>query len=173
MNKKIIAYLASGLLLFCAVSGLGVYQAGAAETAAPAAQTDNAQQQQKDAQDNYVSSIRTNNLQDTGEVKGQANETAESGTLQALAKISADEARAAALKAVPGTATKLSLDNENGNVVYSVEVQTAKGSTDVKVDAGNGQVLAQDSEQDNENAQGKDTQEGAQETDQDNVQLEQ
>jgi len=174
MNKKIIAYLASGLLLFGAVTGLGAFQARAAVTAAPAAQADNAQQQQKNEQNqSYTSSIRTNNPQDAGEAKGQDNEAAESSSLQSLAKINADEAKAAALKAVPGTAKKVSLDNENGNVVYSVEVQTAKGVTDVKVDAGNGQVLAQDNEQDNEGGQENDATEGGHGPDNDNVQLEQ
>ncbi len=174
MNKKVIVYLASGLLLFGAVTGLGAYQARAAETAAPVTQTATPQQQQQDEQNqSYTSSIQTNNPQDAAEVKGQGNEGAESSSLQSLAKINAEDAKAAALKAVPGTATKVSLDNENGNVVYSVEVQAAKGITDVKVDAGNGKVLAQDSGQDKKDAQENDTTEGDQGSDHDNVQLEQ
>ena len=182
MNKRIVAYLASGLLLFGAVTSVGVYQARADKTAAPLTQTDNAQQEQKDEQNPaYTSSVQTNNQQDATEVKGQDqqdqdNEATESSSLQLLAKINADNAKAAALKAVPGTAKEVSLDNENENVVYSVEVQTAKGTVDVKVDAGNGQVLSQDSEEDNDrdnNIQEKDTQEGAHEADNDNIQLEQ
>lgn len=173
MNQKVIAYLASGLLLFGAVAGLGAYQARAAETAAPVTQTDIQQQQQKDEQNPaYTSSVQSNNPQDASEVKG-GSEAAESSSLQSLAKINVEEAKAAALKAVPGTATTVSLDNEDGNVVYSVKVQTAKGVTDVKVDAGNGQVLAQDSEQDNDGGQENDTTEGVHGPDADNVQLEQ
>jgi len=173
MNKKIVAYLASGLLLFGAVAGLGSYQARAAGTAVPVTQAE-AQQQQKDEQNqSYTSSIRTNNQQDAGEVKGQDGEEAENTSLQSLAKITAEDAKDAAMKAVPGTVTKVSLDDEDGNVVYSVEVQTAKGIMDVKVDAGNGQVLAQDSDQDNQDGQENDIAEEANRADHDNIQLEQ
>lgn len=74
----------------------------------------------------------------------EQNETDESKALEPLAKITADQARDAALAAVPGTATKVTLENENGSVVYAVEVKTAKGSVDVKVDAGTGKVLHQE-----------------------------
>jgi uncharacterized membrane protein YkoI len=61
------------------------------------------------------------------------------GNLASLAKITADQARDAALAANPGTtATQVELDNENGCLVYSVELSNG---ADVKVDAGNGQVL--------------------------------
>jgi uncharacterized membrane protein YkoI len=78
----------------------------------------------------------------TGSIKAPENATDQQ--LAALATISSDQAKAAALKdptVAGGTVTSVSLDNENGNLVYSVEV--AKGSTsyDVKVDAGTGGVL--------------------------------
>lgn len=174
MNKKIMAYLASGLLIFGIVTGLGAYKARAAETEAPVTQTDIQQEKQKDEQNPaYSSSIQTNNPQDTSELEGKDNEVLESSSLQSLAKINAEEAKATALKAVQGKIMNISLDNENGNVVYSVEVQTAKGITDVKVDAGNGQILAQDNEQDNDGGQENDIKEGASGTDNDNIQLEQ
>lgn len=72
---------------------------------------------------------------------------AEGAALAAAAKITPDAAKAAALAAVPGTAGKVELENENGNVVFGVEVTTAGGSrVDVKVDAGNGKVLAQEAD---------------------------
>jgi uncharacterized membrane protein YkoI len=78
------------------------------------------------------------------------SETDESAALQSLASITSDQARNAALAAEPGTAGKISLDNENGNVVWSVEITKADGTvTDVKVDAGNGTVLAQDAGDEN------------------------
>jgi hypothetical protein len=53
--------------------------------------------------------------------------------------ITADQAKAAALTANPGTtATKVTLDDENSCLVYSVELSNG---LDVKVDAGNGQIL--------------------------------
>jgi uncharacterized membrane protein YkoI len=93
------------------------------------------------------------------EQNGQ-NEAGESAALQSMAKITPDQARDAALAAVPGTADKVELDNENGNVVYSVQITDANGAkTDVKVDAGNGSVLHQDSAQ-NEANQGAETRNG-------------
>ncbi len=61
-----------------------------------------------------------------------------------LATIDASQASRAAAAAVPGSAATPILENENGNVVYSVMVTTPNGVIDVKVDAGNGTVLAQD-----------------------------
>lgn len=89
-----------------------------------------------------------------GEAKAQAGaesaaDQQEAAQLQALARVSVDQARAAALARVPGQATAVSLDNEDGNLVYSVNVRDARGTVqDVKVDAGNAQVLhvAQDGE---------------------------
>ena len=46
---------------------------------------------------------------------------------------------------MPGTAGPATLENENGNVVYGVTITNGATTTDVKVDAGNGKVLAQDS----------------------------
>lgn len=72
----------------------------------------------------------------TGSVKVRDPEPAELGK---LAKITVDEAKAAAVEANPGTtAVKVELDNENGYLVYSVELSSG---ADVKVDAGTGKVL--------------------------------
>lgn len=64
--------------------------------------------------------------------------------LAALATINADQARQAAEAATGGVAGSAHLENENGNVVYGVEVTRPDGSViDVKVDAGNANVLSQ------------------------------
>jgi uncharacterized membrane protein YkoI len=68
-------------------------------------------------------------------------EQAEAAQYQKLARITAGQARSAALASVPGTATSVELENEDGNLVYGVTVKTAGGEKDVKVDAGNGKVL--------------------------------
>ena len=69
-------------------------------------------------------------------------ELGEAAQLAALAKIDSTQATSAALAQVPGTVLKVELDNENGNLVYSVGVKTASNEIkDVKVDAGNGKVL--------------------------------
>ncbi len=78
----------------------------------------------------YTSSIR---VQDTQEV----NDGTEAKKLASLAKISTDQAKAAAEKSAGGTASSVKLENENGNVVYVVTV----GTNEVKVDAGNGMIL--------------------------------
>ena len=74
-----------------------------------------------------------------------AREEAAAKALQSFATTTSAEATAAALKVVPGTAGTALLESENGYVVYGIEVTKADGTVvDVKVDAGNGKVLAQE-----------------------------
>ncbi|MGO0122361.1 PepSY domain-containing protein [Desulfothermobacter acidiphilus] len=147
--KKLVGYLAAGLFAATAVTGMGFglvkakANTGAIPGATPAAVQNQANTQVEEQQPNYTGSIRVNEPQ-------QDNEQAEAQYLQSLAKITPDQARAAALQAVSGQVKKVDLDNENGYLVYSVEVQTATGLVDVKVDAGDGKVLAKDSGQDSE-----------------------
>ena len=62
-----------------------------------------------------------------------------------LAKITPNQAVQKALAAVQGQVLKTELEDENGFLVYGVEVVTAdKTIVDVKVDAGSGKVLAMD-----------------------------
>lgn len=94
------------------------------------------------------------------EVDG-ASEADEVKALEALATISSDQATQAALAAVPGTVDEVELENENGSVVYDVEVKTADGKlVDVTVDAGDGTVLAQEADED-EAGEGSEQHEGA------------
>ena len=76
-----------------------------------------------------------------GEEAEDKAEGAESERLKNLARITPEQASAAALAQVPGTVKKVELENEDGNVVYGVEIKTADGESDVKVDAGDGRVL--------------------------------
>lgn len=124
-RRKFIAGGAAVLTLGLGGTGIAIAQSGG------------------DAKAAYTSSVTT---PDTGtEVEG--NDPA----LAALAKITPDQAKAAALAAVPGTAGQVELENEDGNVVFGVEVTTSAGKTiDVKVDAGNGKVLAQEADDANE-----------------------
>jgi uncharacterized membrane protein YkoI len=59
--------------------------------------------------------------------------------------ITVDQAQAAALAVHPGTVIKTELDDENGQLIYSVEFD---GGVDVKVDAMTGAVLGTDTGQD-------------------------
>lgn len=72
------------------------------------------------------------------------SEVDEAKSLEGLATISPADAEAAAVATVPGgTVRSVDLGNENGSVVYEVDISDANGqSVEVKVDAGNGDVLA-------------------------------
>jgi len=62
-----------------------------------------------------------------------------------MAKISMDNAINAALKEVPGKVLRAELENENGYLVYGVEIVKADQQIMVvKVDAGNGLILRTD-----------------------------
>lgn len=64
--------------------------------------------------------------------------------LNALTKITPEDAAAAALKdsaLVGGTVNKVELDDENGNLVYSVEINIGSIEYDAKVDAGTSVLL--------------------------------
>jgi uncharacterized membrane protein YkoI len=99
----------------------------------------NAQNATQSETPGYQSSIKVPNQDD--------DERAETAKLTSLAKIDASRAAAAAVAKVPGTVLKTELDNENGNLVYSVEIKQASNEVrDVKVDAGNGAVLHVDAD---------------------------
>jgi uncharacterized membrane protein YkoI len=77
------------------------------------------------------------------EKTGQSD-TQERAALQQLATVTQQQAEQAALAAVSGNVQQTDLDAENGYVVYSVELRSADGTvTEVVVDAGTGQLLAQ------------------------------
>ncbi len=70
-------------------------------------------------------------------VAERAEEAPEGSKLQSLAKISASEAQQAAETAVGDKASNTKLENEDGNLIYAVNI----GTKEVAVDAGNGRVL--------------------------------
>jgi len=60
-------------------------------------------------------------------------------------KISAEQAKAAALKKVSGRVTSVDIERKQGKYVYVVEIRTGAGAEkDVLVDLDTGQVLAVD-----------------------------
>lgn len=78
--------------------------------------------------------------------------------LASQAKITADEARSIAMThttAQSSDVQSVSLDDENGQLVYSVDITKAGQSLDVKVDAISGQVTHVDQGMDNELADGE------------------
>ncbi|MGI8829494.1 MAG: PepSY domain-containing protein [Candidatus Limnocylindria bacterium] len=77
------------------------------------------------------------------------DEAAEAAALAGLATVSQDAAEAAALAAVSGDILQAELDNENGFVLWSIEVRDAAGIVhDVKIDAGNAAVLGTEAGED-------------------------
>jgi uncharacterized membrane protein YkoI len=125
MWKKVLPILA--LAVFLVPASVVVH---AQSTATPSA-TINLNTDVNEQYPNYAGSIKV-------------SENIADQQLAALAKISPDEAKASALKnamVAGGTVIKVSLDNENGNLVYSVEIVKGTTSYDVKVDAGTGSIL--------------------------------
>jgi uncharacterized membrane protein YkoI len=101
----------------------------------------------------------TGSVQAPKETGAEQSEAAESAALAALAKISEADARNAAVAKFPGaTIQKATLEDENGNVVWAVELTDAnKAAQEVKVDAGNAAILAVEAGgADNEKGGGKD-----------------
>lgn len=92
--------------------------------------------------------------------KGEQDEAAEARQLEGLAKIDQKTAERAALGATPGKVQKAQLGNEDGSVAWEVEVAANDGTDQkVRVDAGNGEVLAQEAE-DSEQGEANEANEG-------------
>lgn len=88
-----------------------------------------------------VADLETSEARETGKAKDNQKGATQSTKLTALAKITPQQAQQAAEAAVAGKATSVKLENENGNLVYSVEI----AQKEVIVDAGNGRVLSTES----------------------------
>ncbi|MFI8880861.1 PepSY domain-containing protein [Streptomyces sp. NPDC053813] len=75
---------------------------------------------------------------DDGHDRGSRSSVADGGT----ARVDVKEAVAAAVRAVPGTVTEAELDDEDGGLVWELDVYGPdKARHDVTVDPGNGKVL--------------------------------
>lgn len=73
-----------------------------------------------------------------GETNDSAKEQTEATKLQSLAKITPQQAQQAAETVQGGRASRVKLEDENGNLVYAVTI----GQQELLVDAGNGRVLS-------------------------------
>ena len=114
-------------------------------------QQDNGQEQGEKPDATYQSSITSPEAPEGKDGSGTdeaAQKRAEAAALAKLATVTPAQAAEAATKAVPGKAATPELSNEDGNVVYDVTVTStdAKTQTDVIIDAGNAKVLAQATE---------------------------
>lgn len=84
-----------------------------------------------------------------GETNDDVQDPQESARLQALAKITGEQAQRLAEATIGKPADKVEIENDGGSLVYAVSF----GRQDVKVDAGNGAILYTDNQNDQEQAQ--------------------
>ena len=70
--------------------------------------------------------------------------------LAKLATVSRDEAIRIAQTAAKGKVIEAAVENEDGNLIYNVEVKNGEETKEVIVDAGNGKVLAVHADEDGE-----------------------
>jgi uncharacterized membrane protein YkoI len=139
MKKWLIGSGILGVLLVTVLIGSLATTAFAQTPSLPQTQTEGQVDTGPDERaPSYDSAIRVEDSQYDG-----ISEADEAEALSGLATTTPEQAKAAALEAHPGTSVvKVELDNENGALVYSVELDNGM---DVKVDAGNGAVLYVDS----------------------------
>lgn len=153
--KKIIAGAAAATVLTIgAGAAMAAQQPPQETTGTQAAQ----QQEQEPSVNGSVAAPAETEANDATETS--QSDAAEAKQLESLAKIDQAAAEKAALDAVPGEVQQTELDNENGSVVYSVEILGQDGKLqEVVVDAGDGKVLAQAAEED-EGQEGPEADEG-------------
>lgn len=109
-----------------------------APTVAPQSAPDADNVQQQDG----AQSQTTNDPEAKDGAETPDNEAADAAALAGKATVTADQARTTALAANPGTTVvKAELGDENGTIVYSVELSNG---ADVKVDANSGKITATD-----------------------------
>lgn len=86
------------------------------------------------------------------EADDDENDDFSQADLAKQAKITKDEASEKALEQVPGTVTEVELDDENGLVVYDVEINAEDGTQQsVEVDAKTGKIVNVELEDDDDN----------------------
>lgn len=117
-----------------------------------------------------ISGIFLTSLITLGAVSAQ--ETKNTGSIQVrnvdevgyadLAKIPFNSAINSALTAVPGKVLKAELENENGFLVYGIEIAKAdRQIADVKIDAGDGKILKIETDRkDSEGQEGEESDNG-------------
>jgi hypothetical protein len=139
MQKRNIAGLAAATALALAAIGA----VANAETPPPSASPSTTQPGAPKPSDKQEPKL-SGSIQVPQGVEGTEDETAEAAALAKLAKVSEADARNAALAKFPGaTIQKAGLGDENGSLVWEVELTEASGAAhEVKVDAGNGAILA-------------------------------
>ncbi|MBL8778283.1 MAG: PepSY domain-containing protein [Acidimicrobiales bacterium] len=142
-STRIAAGGAAALGLTLGVAGLAGAATSPDQTASPAPAVEE-DQTQDPILNGSIQSPEDESLSEADEAKA----------LEGLATIAASDAEHAALAANPGaTVNSSELGNENGSVVYEVDLTDASGAdVEVKVDAGNGDILSQENDDDGNEA---------------------
>ncbi len=85
----------------------------------------------------------TTPVAECGQITGTISVADDAATIKRdMARVSEDGVRAAAMRAVPGaTVTDVDLDEEDGFLVYEIELWRDGVEFDVTIDAGSGEVL--------------------------------
>jgi uncharacterized membrane protein YkoI len=145
MKKRTIAGLVTTAALAVGVIGTTAYAetpppsaSPSAPPTAPASPGQSGAQGTEKQEPSYTGSVQA------PKGTGIEDEAAETAALAALAKVSEADAKNAALAKFPGaTVTKASLGDENGSVVWEIQLTDSSNvAQEVKVDAGNGAILA-------------------------------
>lgn len=87
-------------------------------------------------------------LTTTAAMKWNQHVQEEQAGLLARATVKADQAEALALKAVPGKVIESEIEEENGVLLYSFEIETADGVREVEINAETGAVVSIENEDD-------------------------
>ena len=120
--------------------------------------TDGTQQDVKvDAQTGKIVKVEADDEENGEEKDDEENDDQSQAELAKQAKITEEAATKTALEKVAGTVNEVELEDENGTIVYGIEVVSTDGTQqDVKVDAQTGKIIkveADDEENGEENDQ--------------------
>jgi uncharacterized membrane protein YkoI len=85
-----------------------------------------------------------------GSIRVMENRQEDEASLLKLARITRQQAESAALAVQPGKVVKARLDDEEGFLVWQVDVRHGNQATEFSVDAGNGKVIAAEAEEDDD-----------------------
>ena len=112
--------------------------------------TDGTQQDVKvDAQTGKIVKVEVDDEENGEENDEEENDTQTQAELAKQAKITEEQATKTALEKVPGTVNEVELEDENGTIVYGIEVVSTDGTQqDVKVDAQTGKIVKVEADDD-------------------------
>ena len=169
MNKNVITTVAlAGMVSLSGIIGVSAAPISKAASALDVATVTTTQSVSSDSQ----TEAQTTEGTDAASSQEAVAEDAEAPIDASKVTISEEAAKKIALDSAGSNSSflKITLEDENGIIVYGIEVKTDTAQLDVKVDANTGAILKSDA--DNENDQEKASSEKTGATDNDQVQHE-